>query len=207
MPSRSSSPRTLDRPSTVTHSRRRASLPVCALAVTLLAGAAPARAQQPIRRFPPPPARTAPRATTLPLPNLVPAALDTAGSWTELMRKVRIGRRVGVWLTDATVLKGDLLAIDERSITVRQKGQPRVLPAAEVTRVRYLTHASRRAFLATLVGVDGLCAALESRSAHPEPAECLDVGTVFFGLPAGGIASLVARGGDLYHAGPVSLSR
>ncbi len=173
----------------------------------LLAGAASAGAQEPIRRFPPPPVRTAPHRTALPLPNLLPAALDAGDSWSELVGKVKIGRRVGVWLSDATVVKGDLLAIDERSITVAQKGQPRVIAAAEVTRVRYLTHHSRNAFLATLVAVDGLCAALESGSRNPQPAECLDMGTVFFGLPAGGVASLIARGPDLYRAAPVSLSR
>ncbi len=207
MPSRSSSPRTPDRPSTVAHSRRRASLPVCALAVTLLAWAAPAGAQQPIRRFPPPPARTVPRAATLPLPNLFPAALDTTGSWTELVRKVKIGRRVGVWLTDASVVKGELLAIDDRSITVRQKSGPRAIPAVHVTSVRYLTHTGLYAFLAGIAAADAVCALAESRSPHPEPAECLDVGTVFIGLPIGGLASVVARGPGLYHAEPVSLSR
>ncbi len=204
MPRRRSSPRTIHRPDPT--ERRRRSRLAGALAAALLALAVPAEAQQAVRRFPPPAARPA-AAQALRLPAALAAAPDTTSSWTDLVRRVKVGRRVGVWLADLTTVKGDLLAIDERSITVREKAGPRVIPSAEVTRVRYLTHRSRNAFLATLVAVDALCALDQSRSEHGEPGECLEMGTIVLGLPAGGIASLIARGGDLYRAAPVSLAR
>jgi len=201
-------PRPLLAPSVRRPSAVRRSVAGWLFAAALAGGALPARAQEPIRRFQALPARAAhhrePRLIPVALADLPRAlAAGTAHSWEELARTVKTGRRVGVWLADSTVVKGEVVAIDERSITVRQRPGPRIIPSAQVTRVRYLTHASRNAFLAGLVGADATCALLESRDTNPQPAECLDMGSVFLGLPIGGIASLAVRGPALYQATPV----
>ncbi len=182
-------------------------LATCLLASALLGAPGPGHAQQLIARFPPPAARPVPRRELPPLPAALAAApqrsvASTARSWGDLVGKAKLGRRVGVWLTDATVLKGDLLAIDDTSLTLTQRGGPRLVPARDVLRVRYLTHASRYALLAGVAVADGTCAILESGSRNPQVGECLDMVTVVFGLPMGGIASLLVRGRDLYRAPP-----
>ena len=144
----------------------------------------------------------------------IPPRLEAQGpttwpthSWDALVGTLAIGTRVQVTRLDHTAVRGTLLAIDARSITVGQDSARQVVDATAVLRVARADLRRRRALrvgipLGMLVG--GLAmTAIDSRSGHPEPAEAFLMGAFFIGLPVGAVAAVAwPVGPPLYEAAP-----
>ena len=125
-------------------------------------------------------------------------------SWDTLVATVQVGRKLDVAAAHSTSYRGSLLAIDQRSITVRQEGASVVIPAADVLRVRYAGVRARHVRYGMAIGaVVGAVAmwAIDSQSGHPEPGSALGLGALFLGLPGGALAgAVIPIGPPLYQA-------
>jgi hypothetical protein len=189
------------------HGRIRRIVAVSLCVSGLVAVTSPSSAQEPIRRFAPIGLRPGARPGTSPgsaiaHPELL-AAAEANHSWEALAGSMKLGRKVRVSLKDSTVARGELLAIDSRSITVRQAGAPRMIQATDVQQVRYATHRSRNTFLLTLAASGGFAWAADRTSSHPSsPEESITMGITFLGLPIGGVAAAVVHDRALYEAVP-----
>ncbi len=168
---------------------------ICAMSAALCAGTA-LRAQDLARRFQPVPDRI--QAT---MPDYASAA-RVNHSWDALVAHVTVGRRVTVQVRDTayfagfTTSQGELLAIDDHSITVKEAA-PKVIPSAAVMRVGYATHRSRKAFWSG-VGVGALIGlALTVADPQHDPDGPV-LGAVVFGLPIGGVLAAVFSDRALY---------
>ena len=126
-------------------------------------------------------------------------------SWDEFARIAKIGKEVAVTLMGSTTIEGQLLGIDEGSITVGQAGGPRAIASADVLRVRYAGIRRRHVLYGMLIGAaaGGVAVwAIDRQSSHPSStAESFGMGAVFVGLPSGALGGAVLPiGPPLYEA-------
>ena len=116
----------------------------------------------------------------------------------------KVGRKLDVAAAHSTSYRGSLLAIDQRSITLRREGASVLIPAADVLRVRYAGVRARHVRYGMAIGaVVGAVAmwAIDSQSGHPEPGSALGLGALFLGLPGGALAgAVIPIGPPLYQA-------
>lgn len=127
------------------------------------------------------------------------ASAERNRSWDVLVQSVKTGKSVVVYRMAGGHSEGKLLAIDDNSITVQQKGQPQVIQRGDVFRVRYANIRRRNTLLGMAIGI-GAGAAIVGAATDSAKAAGATAGALFgmgFGALGGGVLPL---GAPLYEA-------
>jgi len=123
--------------------------------------------------------------------------------WSKFAQTAQTGRHIIITLSDSTVLKGRLSAIDMDTIYIELPGGVRACPAPDVLCVRYAGVRKRHVLYGALLGMAGgsiMTMIIDRQSAHPSTAaEAAGLGAFFVGLPVGAaVGALMPVGPPLY---------
>lgn len=132
---------------------------------------------------------------------LAPALLSAEKnrSWDVLIQSARIGRSVVVFRMNGGRYEGNLLAIDDSTITVKHKGQPQIVARPDVFRVRYANIRRRNTLAGMAIGAAAGAAIVGAATASPNRTAGAFAGAIFgvgFGALGGGVLPL---GAPLYE--------
>jgi len=126
------------------------------------------------------------------------AGAERNRSWDVLVQSLKTGKSVVVFRMGGGHVEGKLLAIDGNSITVKERGQPQVIPRGDVFRVRYANIRRRNTLVGMAIGTAAGAGIFAATSQSRRGAA--GAGAMFgvaFGALGGGVVPI---GAPLYQA-------